>query len=157
MFDIRRLFAANRSGRRPASDLDRGLAALAAGRPDEALVHLAAVLEIEPSTDVRALALNKRGVALVALGRRPEARAAFDESLEADRRYAPALVNIGNLLLEDGAVEEAIESYRAALRADQDYAGAHLNLGVALKRVGRTAEGVEHLRMAHRLEGRQRS
>jgi tetratricopeptide (TPR) repeat protein len=157
MFDIRRLFAATLSRRRPASDLDRGLVALANGRPAEALVHLAAVLESEARPEVRALALNKRGVALVALGRRAEARVAFDESFAADRRHAPALVNIGNLLLEDGAVEEAIESYRAALRADQDYAGAHLNLGVALKRAGRTAEGVVHLRMAHRLEGRRRS
>jgi tetratricopeptide (TPR) repeat protein len=157
VFDIRRLLAGAGARRRSPPELDAGLRALEAGRYEEALGRFAAFLEMAPPAAMRALAFNKRGVALVALERRGQAREAFAEALVAVERYAPALVNIGNLLFEEGAVEEAIEHYRAALRAEDDYPGAHLNLGVALKRLGRTAEGVRHLRKAQRLAGRRRS
>lgn len=119
--------------------------------------HLDAALAGTLLVAERALALNKRGVALVALGDRDAARAAFHDALAAVERYPPALVNTGNLLLEDGHVEAAIEHYRAALDADPDYAQGHLNLGIALKRAGRASEGIRHLRTAQRLEGRRRS
>jgi tetratricopeptide repeat protein len=157
MFDIRRLFAAPRRKRATNADIERGIAALEGQQYDEALSRFEAALAADLPRGERALALNKRGVALVAVGRRDEALAAFRDALGSVERYAPALVNIGNLLLEDGDLDGAIERYRAALRADQDYAGAHLNLGVALKRAGRPSEGIQHLRTAQRLEGRRRS
>jgi tetratricopeptide (TPR) repeat protein len=157
MFDIRRLFAVRGADRGRSPAIRHALRALETGRYQEACDLFGAILAAQPAAPQRAFVANKRGVALVALGRRDEARAAFAASLDAEGRYAPALVNLGNLLLEDGALEDAIAQYRAALGADSDYAVAHLNLGVALKRAGRTAEGVHHLRMAQRLEGRRRS
>jgi len=105
----------------------------------------------------RAAVYNKQGVALVALGRRDEALASFCGALSLNERCAPALVNIGNLLLEDGHVADAIDYYEAAISADERYHVAYANLGVALKRVGRPADAVRALRSAARLEVRQRA
>jgi tetratricopeptide (TPR) repeat protein len=102
----------------------------------------------------RAAAANKRGVALVELKRHDEARTAFEQALQIVPKFAPALVNIGNLHLEGGDAEAAIRYYESAILSDEDYALAHHNLGVAYKRLGRTGDSVRELRKAHRLEGR---
>jgi len=154
VFDIKRWFAA-RQRRRPDDDVGWAAVALDEGRPEEALAALDKALAGDLTPERRAFGLNKRGVALIALGRRDDARAAFTEALAAVERCAPPLVNLGNLLLEDGDVEGAIESYRAAIRADESYPMAYLNLGVALKRAGRRAEAVRSLRTGHRLEMRR--
>lgn len=123
-------------------------------RYEEALARLDALLanpQLAPSE--RAAAANKRGVALVELRRTGEARAAFEQALEIAPKFAPALVNIGNLHLEAGETEEAIRLYESAVLSDEDYALAHHNLGVAYKRLGRTGDSVRELRRAHRLEG----
>lgn len=105
----------------------------------------------------RAFLLNKRGVARVGLQRRELARADFDDALRTVENYAPALTNLGNLLLELGELEAAIAHYHRAIAGDDEYALAHLNLSVALKRAGRIGEGVRELRKAHRLEQRDRA
>lgn len=123
-------------------------------RYEEALARLDALLA-DPHLALleRAAAANKRGVALVELQRKAEARAAFEQALEIAPKFAPALVNIGNLHLEAGETEEAIRLYQSAVLSDEAYALAHHNLGVAYKRLGRTSESVRELRRAHRLEG----
>ena len=148
MFDVRSLFAAFRPRPQPSTPFEHGLAALDAGRHEEALRHFAAA---DPDCAVE----NKRGVAFVALGRRNDALAAFCDALSRDGRYAPALVNLGNLLLEDGALDDAIDYYRAAIAADESYPLAYRNLGLALKQAGRRGQGVRALRSAVRLEARR--
>ena len=77
----------------------------------------------------------------------------FDAALDARPAYAPALTNLGNLLLE--ARRRSLRQSRGTSRDRQpirEYALAYLNLGVAYKRVGRIAEGVRALREAQRLE-----
>jgi len=102
----------------------------------------------------RAFLLNKRGVARIGLQRRDEARADFEAALEIDSSFAPAIANLGNLLLEAGDLDGAIAAYERAIACDAEYAVAYLNLGVAYKRRGRVADGVRALRQAQRLEGR---
>jgi tetratricopeptide (TPR) repeat protein len=104
----------------------------------------------------RAFLLNKRGVARIGLEQLELAQADFKAALEAQARYAPALTNLGNLLLESGRLSEAILHYEHAIASDGEYAIAYLNLGIAYKRAGRVAEGVRALRQAERLEGRSR-
>jgi tetratricopeptide (TPR) repeat protein len=157
MFDIRRWFAAPPFRKRPRDEAERAAVLIQAGEPQEALAALDAALTADAAPERRAFAHNKRGVALVELGRGEEALAAFCEALCVVENYAPALVNIGNLLLEDGDVTAAIEHYRAAIRADETYAGGYLNLGVALKRAGRANEAARCLKKALRLEMRRRS
>lgn len=114
-------------------------------------------IEGAPEPRQRAFYLNKRGVARINLGRRDEARADFESALECVRRYAPALTNIGNLLLEDGRIDDAISAYCDAIAADAEYAVAYVNLGSAYKRAGRIDEAVRAMRTGLRLEGRKRS
>jgi tetratricopeptide (TPR) repeat protein len=124
-------------------------------RYEQALARLDALLADAqlPNAD-RAAVANKRGVALVELRRIGEARGAFEQALQIAPKFAPSLVNMGNLHLEAGEMEEAIRYYESAILSDDDYALAHHNLGVAYKRLGRTADAVRELRRAHRLEGR---
>ncbi len=134
---------------------ERAVADLDAGRHAEALVQFETLLAAENLTPAeRAKVANKRGIALVKLGRRDEALQAFQNVLDAMPRYAPSLVNVGNLCLEDGSIDDAVMHYEAAIRADDEYPVAHLNLGVALKHLGRTSESVRELKKASRLEGR---
>jgi tetratricopeptide (TPR) repeat protein len=124
-------------------------------RYGEALARLDALLaDADLPAPERAAIANKRGVALVELRRIAEARAAFLQALEIAPKFAPALVNIGNLHLEAGEIEEAVRCYDSAILSDDDYALAHHNLGVAYKRLGRMGDAVREFRRAHRLEGR---
>jgi tetratricopeptide (TPR) repeat protein len=163
MFDVLARLAARRPwaggkarelGAAPQGDYGRGLAALSAGRPDEALAAFCAALEGAAAGEERARIRNKCGVALVALRRFAEAREAFEAALEARATFAPALVNLGNLSLEEGRTSEAIARYERAIAADPEYAPAYLNFGIACKRSGRRAEAVRHFRTAARLEAR---
>jgi tetratricopeptide (TPR) repeat protein len=157
VFDFRSLFARIASLTQPATPLDAALRAMRLGRYDDALDRLNALLGSgELSNDERLFAENKRGVALVSLDRREEARAVFDNLLAADPGYAPALVNLGNMDLENGEVEAAVARYESAVRFDDFYAMAHFNLGVAYKRLGRTSDAVREFKRAQSLEGRAR-
>jgi tetratricopeptide (TPR) repeat protein len=133
------------------------LSALQAGDFAAAEPMLTREIEDAARPQQRAFYLNKRGVARIKLGRREDARADFESALVCVGRYAPALTNIGNLLLEDGRVDDAIAAYREAIDADREYAVAYVNLGSAYKRAGRLGEAVRAMRTGLRLEGRQRS
>ena len=102
----------------------------------------------------RAFLLNKRGVARIGLEDPDRACGDFAAALEARPGFAPALTNLGNMLLEEGQVDAAIARYESAIAGDREYALAYLNLSVAYKRAGRFAEGVRALRQAQRLEQR---
>ncbi|MFN2460166.1 MAG: tetratricopeptide repeat protein [Candidatus Velthaea sp.] len=140
----------------PATPFAAGVAALERNRIDEALAHFARAHAVAASANERAAVANKRGVAHVRRGDREAAVGAFVDAVLADASFVPAIVNIGNLLLEDDAVDEAVIHYEAALLLDDTYAAGHLNLGVAYKRLGRRGEAVREFRRANRLEGRLR-
>ncbi|MBD5655418.1 MAG: tetratricopeptide repeat protein [Candidatus Eremiobacteraeota bacterium] len=155
MFDVRSVFAALRRRPGPRNAFERGVVALDAGRHEEALDEFEAARREAPEARDEAAAHNKRGVVLIALVRRHEALEAFSLALDRDAECAPALVNIGNVLLEDDHVLDAVDYYEAAIRADAGYPMAHRNLGVAFKRLGRRGDAVRAFRAAARLEGRQ--
>ncbi len=150
MFRLFRKFAS-----RERTPRELALAAIARGAYDDACERLGALLAdagLNPAE--RAFYLNKRGVALAALGRVPEAREDFEAALICVPAFAPSVTNLGNLLMDAGDVDGAVALYRAAVAADDDYPVAHFNLGVALKRAGKVDEGVREMRKAQRLEGR---
>jgi tetratricopeptide (TPR) repeat protein len=134
-----------------------GVAALERGRFDDALAHFDFALNAACSARELALVHNKRALTQLGRGDRPAAVAAFGEALAADACCVPAIVNVGNLLLEDGVFDDAIAHYEAALRIDDAYSAAHLNLGIAFKRLGRRGDAVRAFRRAHRLAARRRS
>ena len=150
---LRRLIPA----RPPSDPFARGAYELERGRLDRAEAAFAEALAVAESSGEVALIRNKR--AIVAICARHDLAHAIDElvaALEADPRSAAAITTVGNLLLEDGAVDEAIAHYEYALIIDDLYAPACHNLGVALHRSGHRDRAVRMLRKATRLEGRMR-
>jgi tetratricopeptide (TPR) repeat protein len=141
-------------GEPPASPLAAGVAALERGLLDDALIHFELALAGATTPGERALVQNKRGLAFLQRRDRAAAIAAFVEALAEDGRCAPVVVNIGNLLLEDGVLDDAVAHYEAALRFDAAYAPAQLNIGIAYKRLGRHADAVRAFRRAAQLEAR---
>lgn len=149
MFPFGRLPALFR--RKPASPFEDAVRAIDRGRPAQALVLLDELASGDGTANERAAIANKRGVALVGLHRPDEARAAFACALDAVPRYAPALVNLGNLHLESGELDAAVARYEAAVAADDAYAPAHYHLGIVYKRLGRLNDAVRELRRGQRL------
>jgi tetratricopeptide (TPR) repeat protein len=139
---------------KPRSPLALASAALERGDLAAALALAQTAVDEAKSAAARAAAHNKRGVVLVRSEDREGATLAFLAALEAEPGHVPAIVNVGNLLLESGMTADAVEHYEAALRLDDRYAPAYQNLGVALRRQGRRAESVRALRTAGRLAGR---
>ncbi|MGA3266327.1 MAG: tetratricopeptide repeat protein [Verrucomicrobiota bacterium] len=59
--------------------------------------------------------------------------------------------NLGNVLLQEGAVDEAMVQYQKALEITPDYADARLNLGIALFQKGAVDEAISHFQRALQL------
>lgn len=148
MFRLLRRFAS-----RPAkTPLEAALRSLERRRFDRSERQLNALLREAVEPLERAFLLNKRGVARLGMGRRPDARADWESATMAVAEYAPALTNLGNALLEEGRVDDAIRHYERAISSDPDYALAHVNLGTAYKRAGRLADAVRERRRGRELE-----
>ena len=128
------------------------LRALDRGEFADADAAFSELLARDWSAGERAFLINKRGVARIGLDLRDLARADFEEALRLTPSHAPALTNLGNLMLEEGDVDGAIARYERAIAADAQYPVAHWNLSVAYKRTGRRADAVRELRLATRLE-----
>jgi tetratricopeptide (TPR) repeat protein len=141
----------------PKTPFAAGVAALERRRFDDALAHFAVALEYAESERERAVVHNKLGLTYLRRGDRQGAVAAFTAALDADDRCVAAIVNVGNLLLEDGILDDAVAHYKAALALDDGFGAAHLNLGIAYKRQGRQPEAVREFRRAARLEAQRRT
>lgn len=152
MFNLRRFLAFFKA--EPRTPFDAALRDLAHGRAEAALAQLDGLLAAEADAGMRAQIANKRGVALMALHRREEARRAFEGACGIVAEFPPALVNLGNLELEASNYDAAVELYRRALKNDESFAPAHRHLGLAYKRMGRAADALREFSRARRLEGR---
>ena len=94
---------------------------------------------------------NGLGVALAGSGRRDEAAAHFEKTLQIDPHFYQGLVNIGAIRASQGRLPEAIEYLRAAIRVQPDSAKVHMDLGVALAKESRYDAAEEELRRALKL------
>ena len=113
-----------------ASLLVVGNTALQLGRPDLALRFLDRGIAQDPQMG----ALHeKRGLALVMLGRPAEARAELEEARRLDPASASACLNLAVLEAQDGRLDAARSLAREALRLQPDYPQARGLLG-ALER-----------------------
>jgi tetratricopeptide (TPR) repeat protein len=154
VFNFGRILAFFRA--EPRTPLDAALRKLAHGYAAEALGMLDDLFAAETDPKMRAQIANKRGVALVALDRRDEARAAFESAFESVAGYAPALINLGNLEFEAERYENAAALYARAVASDEDSASAHRHLALAYRRLGRSGDSLREFSRARRLEGRAR-
>jgi tetratricopeptide (TPR) repeat protein len=143
-------------GRPPSEPYARGARALERGNLDSAEAAFEAALAVAATAAEVAAVRNKRAVVAIRRGDRERAIEELIAALEADPRSPAAVTTIGNLLLEDGAIDEAIVHYEYAILVDDSYAPAYHNFGVALHRSGRRTESVRMLRKATQLEGRMK-
>lgn len=102
--------------------------------------HAAAV------TRENAIAHNNYGTALWKANRHEEAVPHFMEALRIRPNYAGALVNLSNVLKDQGKLPEAVAGYRKALEMDPNHAGARTNLGLILLQGGNVVEATEEFR-----------
>lgn len=99
----------------------------------------------------RAEALNMQGVLCILHDQREQARAFFEQAMQADPSHYRALTNLGNLELEAGQYPQAEDIYRQVIKLNPEYDGGHHNLGVALRRQGKVSQAVSAIRRGQRL------
>ena len=85
---------------------------------------------------------NRRGVALLELGRTGEALADFERALAADPEHLDVLGNRGNALFKLNRPAEAIEAYDRAIARKPDNAALLTNRAIALRRLDRPHEAL---------------
>src|SRR5258706_133460 len=109
--------------------IDRGLAAMDAGRYEEAVAAFEAAVARRPSPR----AFNNAGIALMALERREEAARAFESALKLDARYALASYNLARLAVSNDP-EAAFAHLQSSVQAGPSNADAWLLLADLLRR-----------------------
>lgn len=121
-----------------------GEAALTAGNPDVALRLADETLLRNPAD---AGALTRRGLALTALGRLPEARDSLEKAVASQPHSSVALLALGRVQLPvDPAKAEA--TFQAVLQQDTRNAAALNNLGIAQNLQGHHADAEAAFRSA---------
>jgi spermidine synthase len=119
---------------RPAGVYFAGTVAFLEGRPEEAERLAQEGVRDHPSeTRLRILL----GASAASLGRREQARAAFESALALSPRDPIPYTNLGLLDLEGGAAESAIDRFAEALMLDPTSAAAKDGLAQARQRGGR--------------------
>jgi tetratricopeptide (TPR) repeat protein len=100
-----------------------------------------------------ARAHNNLGIALMEMGRVPEAIAEFETALRILPGYADAHFNLGWALMKSpGRLSDAIAEFQTTLRAEPGYVNAHIDLGIALAQIAeRVPEAIGELQAAIRL------
>jgi tetratricopeptide (TPR) repeat protein len=114
-----------------------------------AAVHMGKAVELDPK---HAAAHEKRGQALVLLGKIDEAIVSYKRAISLDLKNANAHYSLGNALKDKGQVDEAIACFQKAIALDPKFVTAHNSLGFALDAVGKQKEAIEAWRRAVRLE-----
>jgi tetratricopeptide (TPR) repeat protein len=94
------------------------------------------------------VACNNLGLVLFQKGRADEATVQFQQALQFNPNYEPALDNLGDLLIQTGKVDEAILLYQKALQIDPNNEASRNNLGSALLRKGRIDEAIDQFKKA---------
>lgn len=92
------------------------------------------------------------GRLLWGLGRKPEARAAYEASLRLAPKSAATHAQLGELLREMGLIDEAIQRQREAVELEPGTAADWNSLGMTLGGNGRMAEAEKAFREAWRLD-----
>jgi arylsulfatase A-like enzyme/Flp pilus assembly protein TadD len=123
--------------------LDDALAAHLAGRSEEAIRLLRAIVAERPSM---AKAYDDLSYVLREGGRLEEAIGALETSVEREASTIAMRSRLGLYLQEAGKTEDSIGVLEAVLKEDPSYAEAYNYIGLAYARDGRTEEAIEVFR-----------
>jgi len=107
------------------------------------LLALAVNWPVVDETDTFKTPYTEMGIAATERGHFEAAYAFFQQALDIDPSYSPALYNMGNTLAKQGRYEAAVEAYESAIQADPDLIMAYDNLGRSYLRLGRVNKAVE--------------
>jgi tetratricopeptide (TPR) repeat protein len=114
-----------------------GLEAYQAGRLDEAVVHVARAVSIDPEV---AMYHANLGELFRLMGRIDEAVSHGQRAVVLDPQSARAHSNLGIALFEQGELESALAEQDRAIALDDSFAQAHSNRGNALQALKRLSE-----------------
>ena len=137
------------SGDTAQDALNRGLAAHAAGKLDDAVTAYFQTLEKDPKNK---FAFYNLGEIAQRQNRAQAAESYYRLALEQDAKMVSALFNLAIVRTNAGASADAVALYRQVIAVDANYAAAHFNLGLLLRQLGQTAEAQTELATAQRLD-----
>jgi tetratricopeptide (TPR) repeat protein len=137
------------SGDTAADALNRGLAAHAAGKLDDAVTAYYQTLEKDPKNK---FAFYNLGEIAQRQSRMQAAESFYRLALEQDPKMESALFNLAIVRTSAGASQEAVALYRQVIAVNPNNAAAHFNLGLLLRQLGQTAEAQQELATAQRLD-----
>jgi tetratricopeptide (TPR) repeat protein len=132
-----------------ADALNRGLAAHAAGKLDEAVTAYYQTLEKDPKNK---FAFYNLGEIAQRQNRLVAAEAYYRLALEQDPKMESALFNLAIVRTNVGQTADAVALYRQVIAVNPNDAAAHFNLGLLLRQLGQTAEAQTELATAQRLD-----
>jgi tetratricopeptide (TPR) repeat protein len=121
---------------KPANDIEpyqQGLAALAAGNMNQAMVEFNRAIELNPQA---IQAYIERGNIKDALHDLPGALADFSTAIKLDPKAADAYYNRATVLTKHGKNKEAVADFNIAIELDPKSAPAYLNRGNNLDDLG---------------------
>ncbi len=128
----------------------RGLARLASADHEGALRDYHVQMDLYPECPEPYLQV---GVALTALGRVDEAKAALSQAIQMGSRNSQAYWSRGLLLQGEGSVELALSDFEEAISIDPGEAISHYGRGANLLELERLEEGLTSLSQAISLDG----
>lgn len=114
------------------------------GYHEKALRYYEKALQIYSDAELQ----TKYGERLDTAGRTDEAVTHYQQALQLDPRYAPALSNLGIILARRGQIDEAQAQLQKALDCNPRFASAHVSLGQLLTMRGKLDEALAHYRTA---------
>lgn len=116
-----------------------------------AIEHYQAGLKLKPNEPDGWFDL---GNAYYMVGRLPEAIAQYNKAVAQDKKFWPAINNIGLIQYEQGKVDEAIKQWQMAVSLDKQAAEPLLALAVALYTKGNRQQGLSLGENALRIDQR---
>ena len=118
-----------------------GLCYEALNQPDEAIrQYREAIRRARQAGEKWPWPFLNLGILLKNTGQIEEAEALFNEALQADPVFAPALYHLGTILEGSDRTEAAVQALLRAAAADPSYAEPHFALSRIYRRQGRIAE-----------------
>jgi tetratricopeptide (TPR) repeat protein len=126
-----------------------GIVLAAQGKKDEAAIHFAEAVRIQPDYWQ---ALGNLGLSLVRQGKLEEGMSYCRAALAINPRFANAHFDLGLALTTKGRLQEAVSEYEAACQLDPGAVNFRIALAEALAKVGKTNEAAGCFQEALKLQ-----
>ncbi|MFH1371967.1 MAG: tetratricopeptide repeat protein [Planctomycetota bacterium] len=129
------------------AETNYGIALAAAGRLDEAVLHLTSAIRKDPTNPE---ASNYLGKVFLNQGKYDEAIECFNELIELQPDSAEAYYNLGMALGMQGKNDDAIQCFSRTIALDPKFPDIYKRMGMALLAAGRMNEAIDYLKEALR-------